>query len=71
MPSYGTSEPESWRRSSFCAAGECVEVTKRDGSVLFRDSKNPSAGTLSYTVDEFRAFVQGIRAGEFDDLCAL
>jgi Domain of unknown function (DUF397) len=71
MPSFGASEPDRWRRSSFCGAGECVEVARLDGSVLIRDSKDPSAGALSYTVDEFRALVQGIQAGEFDDLCAL
>jgi len=36
--------------------------------VLLRDSKNPRAGVLRYSVDEFRAFVRGCQAGEFDDL---
>jgi hypothetical protein len=71
MSSYGTNDKDGWRKASSCASGECVEVAKQDGAILMRDSKDPSAGTLTYTVDEFRAFVQGIRAGEFDDLCAL
>ena len=65
----GASEPgTAWRRSSSCAAGECVEVAAQDGMVLLRDSKNPQAGVHRYSVDEFQAFVRGCRAGEFDDL---
>jgi hypothetical protein len=52
-------------------SGECLEVATIDGEVVLRDSKEPDGPVLRYTVDEFRAFVQGIRAGEFDDLCAL
>ncbi len=37
--------------------------------VFLRDSKDPQGGVLRYSVDEFRSFVQGIQAGEFDDLC--
>lgn len=57
-----------WRRSSFCHGGECVEVAVSDGVVLVRDTKSPQTGPLSYTLDEFRAFVRGVVAGEFDDL---
>jgi Domain of unknown function (DUF397) len=57
-----------WRKSSFCATGECVEVTRQDGMLVIRDSKHPMAGTQRYTQQEWRAFVLGIKAGEFDDL---
>ncbi|HEX9030274.1 MAG TPA: DUF397 domain-containing protein [Streptosporangiaceae bacterium] len=75
MPSNGTSivsnesGAENWRKASFCGTAECVEVALRGGMVVLRDSKDPSGNVLSYTVDEFRAFVIGIQAGEFDDLC--
>jgi hypothetical protein len=70
LSSYGTiaQEPQ-WRRSSRCASRECVEVGTQDGMVLVRDSKDPSGGVLRYSFDEWRAFVVGVRAGEFDDLC--
>ena len=58
----------TWRRSSFCASGECVEIAARDGMVLVRDSKAPLAGTLSFNADEFRTFVRAVVAGEFNDL---
>jgi len=58
----------TWRRSSFCASGECVEIAMSDGMILMRDSKAPHVLPLTYTQDEFRAFVRGVVAGEFDDL---
>ena len=64
---YGSS-PIIWRRTSFCGGGECVEVAKHDQMILVRDSKDPGQVPLRYTRDEFRAFADGIKAGELDDL---
>lgn len=62
------SEPTGWRRSSFCASGECVEVRVVDAGgvpeVLQRQSGRPEA--LRYAADEWRAFIAGAKAGEFD-----
>ncbi len=69
MSSYETHAPaEGWRRASFCYSGECVEVAAQDGMILLRDSREPHGSVLRYTADEWRAFVRGVRAGEFDDL---
>jgi len=61
-------DPPTWRRSTFCASSECVEIAIGVRGVSVRDSKQ--AGTsdvsLQYTVDEWRAFVLGVKAGEFD-----
>ena len=57
-----------WRRSSFCSAGNCVEVAPAGAGVAVRDTKS-SSGLLFYTRDEWRAFIDGAKAGEFDDLC--
>jgi hypothetical protein len=59
-----------WRRSTFCANSTCVEIALIDGAVALRDSKNVGAGVLTYTPEEFRAFVDGVKAGQFDDLLA-
>jgi hypothetical protein len=70
MPSFGgrqTGEP-AWRKASFCASGECVEVTQRNGMIVLRDSKQPNGSVISYTREEWLSFVLGIKAGEFDDL---
>jgi predicted secreted Zn-dependent protease len=58
----------TWRRASFCGGGECVEVGQRDGLIVMRDSKEPGGNSLRYTSEEWRAFVDGVKAGEFDHL---
>jgi hypothetical protein len=60
----------AWRRASFCASGECVEVTRRDGMIFVRSSSERWRPALRYTPEEFRSFANGIKAGEFDDLLA-
>jgi Domain of unknown function (DUF397) len=57
----------AWRRSSFCATGECAEIGRRNGKILVRSSLAPRV-VVKYSLEEFDALVQGIRAGEFDDL---
>jgi Domain of unknown function (DUF397) len=64
---YGSS-PIQWRRTSFCGNAECVEVAQHDQMILVRDSKDPDRAPLQYTRAEFRAFAEGIKAGELDDL---
>lgn len=56
----------AWRRSSRCGSTTCVEVAMVDDQYLVRDSKNPDAATLSFTREEWDAFVQGVTAGEFE-----
>jgi hypothetical protein len=57
-----------WFKSSYSATGStCVEVaTNLPGIVAIRDSKNPDRPALTFTPAEWRAFIQGARAGEFD-----
>jgi hypothetical protein len=54
-----------WRKPSLCAAGECVEVATSAGEILVRSSTSPGR-VLNFTSDEWRAFVDGVRRGEFD-----
>jgi hypothetical protein len=69
---YSTMSPSaqgpSWRKSSMCAATECVEVAREQDMILVRDSKSPETPAFRYTTEEFRAFIDGAKAGEFDDL---
>jgi uncharacterized protein DUF397 len=55
-----------WQKSSYCGTNACVEVAMTSNVVLVRDSKNPESAPLSFTTDEWSAFVQGVRAGEFN-----
>jgi hypothetical protein len=62
----------TWRKSSFSAAGNCVEFAKlgADGAVAVRNSRFPEGPALVYTRSEIDALIQGMKSGEFDDLLA-
>jgi Domain of unknown function (DUF397) len=68
VPDQRPSATTRWRKSSFSAVGECVEVAVLDdGRIGVRDSKDPGGGMLAFTRAEIDAFVKGAQAGEFDD----
>jgi hypothetical protein len=55
-----------FRKSTFSAAGACVEVgLVGDGGRLVRDSKNRGGAVLRFTETEWDAFLKGVHAGEF------
>jgi Domain of unknown function (DUF397) len=59
-------EPQvSWRRSKASGGGNCLEVAVLGESVAIRNSRNPTHHLL-VTPAEWRAFVVGIKAGEFE-----
>lgn len=55
----------SWRRSSRCGHGECIEVASAPPSrIAVRDSKDNASGpTLAFAPVEWRAFTEGIKNG--------
>jgi hypothetical protein len=57
-----------WRRSSACVGGECVEVAALPDGIAIRQMVGEWSGQLLFTMDEWTAFVGGVKAGEFDDL---
>jgi hypothetical protein len=59
-----------WRKSSASnPSGNCVEIaTLADGQVAVRNSRHADGPVLVYTRAEMRAFLTGVRNGEFDDL---
>ncbi len=60
--------PLAWRKARASAAGDnCVEVADlQDGSRAVRDSKDPEGPMLTFTPDEWAAFLVGVKGGEFD-----
>jgi hypothetical protein len=55
-----------FRKSSFSGAGNCVEVKRTETEVWLRDSKlGDDSPVLKFSLEEFEAFEEGIRAGEF------
>ncbi|MEU3217951.1 DUF397 domain-containing protein [Streptomyces sp. NPDC006971] len=56
----------SWQKSSFSGGGEqCVEVARHAGEIVLRESDDPRVVTRT-SRDTFAAFIQGVKAGEFD-----
>lgn len=45
---------------------KCVEVAFDADKVHVRDSKNPDGPVLEFTPQEWDAFIQGVKQGEFD-----
>ena len=68
----GEPGPESsWIKSSLSFSNSnCVEVAGLpDGRVGLRHSKDSEGPVLRFTPDEWRAFLGGVRNGEFDRFC--
>ncbi|NJP24890.1 DUF397 domain-containing protein [Microbispora hainanensis] len=55
-----------WRVSSRCSGGNCVQFAQVTEGVALRDSKNPDAGALYYSLQEWHAFVAAAKAGAYD-----
>lgn len=69
MSSLGVGhEALSWRRSTVCAGGNCVEVARTAAGVALRDSKDLDGPILEITSGEWLAFLEGAMQGDFDDL---
>ena len=58
-----------WRKAQRSTTnGSCVEIASVAGKIAVRDSKDPGGPVLVYTPNEFSAFLDGAKKGEFDDL---
>ncbi|WP_433365032.1 DUF397 domain-containing protein [Streptosporangium sp. CA-115845] len=56
-----------WRKSSLSADGpSCVEMAFVGNDVAVRDTKNRNGGTLIFPRNQWTAFTQGIKNGDFD-----
>jgi hypothetical protein len=56
----------AWRRSTWCAGANCVEVATAGGSVALRDSNAIDGAVLFLAPADWEAFLNGAKAGEFD-----
>lgn len=56
-----------WRKSRHSTMNGCVEVAVIDHMIAVRDTKDHGCGpVLRFLPDEWKAFVAGVRDGEFD-----
>ncbi|MFB6816428.1 DUF397 domain-containing protein [Streptomyces sp. NPDC056347] len=59
-----------WRKSSKSSNAEgnnCLELAERGDEILLRESDNPDV-IIRTTRAKLRAFLGGVKEGEFDDL---
>lgn len=52
--------------SSLCGSGACVGVARLDNLVAVQDMKDPSQRMLTFTKEEWQAFVAGVKNDEFN-----
>lgn len=59
-----------WRKAkaSGTNGNGCIEVARIGEVIALRDSKNPDAPPHFYTLHELGCFLDGAKAGEFDDM---
>ena len=55
----------TWHRSTRCGSSTCIEVARIGNQYLIRDSKDPDAEPLSFTAEEWTAFVHAVKTDEF------
>lgn len=56
----------TFTKASFSGNEACVEYHAHNDAVHVRDSKDPDGPFLTFTPQEWNAFIQGAKAGEFD-----
>jgi len=55
-----------WIKSSYCDANSCAEMATDGPDVIYlRNSREPDK-MVAFSGDEWRDFIAGARAGEFD-----
>jgi Domain of unknown function (DUF397) len=63
---WAQSSQAPWRSSWDCDAGLCVEVAQLPNGVI--GVRDTGGIVISYRPGEWRAFLDGVRNGEFDGL---
>ncbi|MEV5956915.1 DUF397 domain-containing protein [Streptomyces sp. NPDC051987] len=55
---------DTWRKSSYSGPGDgdsCVEIANSPTRISVRDSKDPTAGTLTFPPASFVSFVEALK----------
>ena len=55
---------DNWRKSSYSGSGDgnaCVEIANSPSRIAVRDSKDPSAGTLTFPPEAFNSFIEIVK----------
>jgi Domain of unknown function (DUF397) len=58
-----------WKSGRSSAQGNCIETARLPGhEVAVRNSRYPKGPVRMFSQDEVRAFLEGVKDGDFDDL---
>lgn len=58
---------DDFKVSGWCGnRPKCVQVAIKPQGVAVRDSKDANKSTLLFTHGEWKAFIQGVKSGQFD-----
>lgn len=55
---------DNWRKSSYSGGGdgnECVEIANTPTHIAVRDSKAPTAATLTFPTNTFTPFIEALK----------
>jgi uncharacterized protein DUF397 len=59
----------NWRKSSRSAnQSQCIYVASDGNKIAIRESDDQTGAITVTDREKFRAFVEGVKAGEFDDM---
>jgi predicted secreted Zn-dependent protease len=58
----------NWHTSRSCEGGACVGVARQGEFILVGNTANPGSPISRFTVQEWDAFIAGVKLGDFDDL---
>jgi len=56
---------DTYKKSSFCILGGCVEVAQKKNGISVRRATNRKK-VLNFSKKEWRDFLKGVKGGEFD-----
>jgi hypothetical protein len=69
MPAGDLAGARWWKSGRSSAQGNCVETAALPGDrVAVRNSRHPRGPVLIFSHAEVRAFLEGVKDGDFDDL---
>jgi hypothetical protein len=63
----GSAGEPTWRVVAGCDGGACVQVARQGEHVMVRSSADPEGTRITLSHDEWQVFVDGVKAGDFDD----
>jgi hypothetical protein len=57
-----------WRVASTCESGACVGVARQGEFIFIGNTNDPDAPASRFTPLEWKAFIAGVKLGDFDDI---